>query len=79
MKKSTKVILGTMTFGGQTNRGDAVRMLKLFAEKYGKTAEVRKHRRDTIENIETHNDTDRFSENVWWRKDGRNFGRCDEG
>ena len=41
MKSTTKVILGTMTFGAQTNRADAVKMLKLFAEKYGANAEVR--------------------------------------
>ena len=42
MKSTTKVILGTMTFGAQTNRVDAVKMLKLFAEKYGANAEVRR-------------------------------------
>ena len=42
MKSTTKVILGTMTFGAQTNRADAVKMLKLFAEKYGANAEVRR-------------------------------------
>ncbi len=41
MKSTTKVILGTMTFGAQTKRTDAVKMLKLFAEKYGANAEVR--------------------------------------
>ncbi len=39
-KKSIKVILGTMTFSGQTNRNDAMKMLKLFAKKYSQDAEV---------------------------------------
>ena len=54
MKKSTKVILGTMTFGAQTNRADAVKMMKLFSEKYGRmngaNAEVRIRRVTTTFN-----------------------------
>ena len=76
MKSTTKVILGTMTFGAQTNRADAVKMLKLFAEKYGRTRRYDFNAKAIrgFERIDDQTPTDRFCENVCRRQNGGTVG-----